>query len=82
VGLTFFWVLVSCKNSEPPAAATLFQRLDKKETNIDFSNNLEYNASFNVYTYRNFYNGGGVAVGDINNDGLQDLFFTGQHAAE
>ena len=75
-GLTVLWSVVSCKNSTPPPAATLFQSLDKEETNIDFANDLAYNASFNVYTYRNFYNGGGVAIGDINNDGLPDLFFT------
>ena len=58
------------------AAATLFQKLDPSQTNIDFSNDLSYDAKFNMYTYRNFYNGGGVAIGDINNDGLPDIFFT------
>ncbi len=46
------------------------------QTNIHFSNTLSYDRSFNIYTYRNFYNGGGVAIGDVNNDGLPDLFFT------
>ena len=55
---------------------TLFQKLNPSQTNIDFSNDLSYDAKFNVYTYRNFYNGGGVAIGDINNDGLPDVFFT------
>ena len=44
-------------------------------TGISFSNNLVYTEQLNPYSYHNFYNGGGVAVGDINNDGLQDLFF-------
>ena len=44
---------------------------------IDFSNDLDYTEELNPYTYRNFYNGGGVAIGDVNNDGLQDIYFTG-----
>ena len=55
---------------------TLFSLLPSSHTNIDFSNHLDYDKSFNVFTYRNFYNGGGVALGDINNDGLLDIFFT------
>ncbi|MES2649361.1 MAG: VCBS repeat-containing protein [Bacteroidota bacterium] len=50
--------------------------MDPSHTNIDFSNDLSYDAKFNIYTYRNFYNGGGVAIGDINNDSLPDIFFT------
>ena len=45
---------------------------------IDFRNELVYNERLNTYTYRNFYNGAGIAVGDINNDGLQDLYFCGR----
>jgi hypothetical protein len=49
-------------------------------THADFNNKLDYetqlNKKFNVYTFRNFYNGGGVALGDINNDGLIDIFMT------
>ncbi len=55
----------------------LFTKLDPKEHGIDFENNLTYDSEFNVYTYRNFYNGGGVALGDINKDGLTDIYFIG-----
>src|SRR4029079_16752089 len=55
---------------------TLFQKIEPSETNIEFSNNLNYDAKFNIYTYRNFYNGGGVAIGDVNKDALPDIFFT------
>ena len=74
--ITILCTTISCKRKNTEGN-TLFQRLDPSETNINFSNNLSYDAKFNIYTYRNFYNGGGVAIGDVNNDGLADVFFTG-----
>ncbi len=53
-----------------------FQLIPSQESGITFSNDLTYTDEFNVYKYRNFYNGGGVAVGDINNDGLIDIYFS------
>src|SRR6185437_10093790 len=50
-------------------------------SNINFSNNLTESKSLNIFNYRNFYNGGGVAVGDLNNDGLPDIFFTSNQGA-
>ncbi|THU37352.1 CRTAC1 family protein [Niastella caeni] len=47
-----------------------------ENTGIRFSNDVKQTKDFNILTFRNFYNGGGVAVGDINNDGLADVFFT------
>lgn len=54
----------------------LFSLLTTEETGISFRNEIENQKNFNIFKYRNFYNGGGVAIGDINNDGLQDIFMT------
>src|SRR5690242_19888403 len=54
----------------------LFTLIDPKDSGIHFANNLEFNPKFNIYTYRNFYNGGGVAIGDINKDSLPDIYFS------
>jgi len=60
---------------------TLFTLLDAKETGIDFLNKVKNQKNFNIFKYRNFYNGGGVAIGDINNDGLADIYLTGNMVA-
>jgi enediyne biosynthesis protein E4 len=62
---------------EKKTTNTLFRILDSSATGISFSNDLTYSEQLNPYVFRNFYNGGGVGVGDINNDGLVDIFFAG-----
>ncbi len=52
----------------------MFQLME--HTGIDFRNNVTDQRLENSFLFRNFYNGGGVAIGDINNDGLADIFFT------
>jgi hypothetical protein len=65
-------LLLACnKKTSQPA---LFELV--KDTGISFVNKVADNDSINILNYRNFYNGGGVAVGDINNDGFADIFFT------
>ncbi len=66
--------LFSCSSKNQKG--TLFTELSSDHTGIDFANNLAFDQKFNIYTYRNFYNGGGVALGDINNDDLIDIYFT------
>jgi hypothetical protein len=66
----------SCKSGHSGSGQNqLFSLLNSKTTGIDFVNQLEYTEQFNTYTYRNFYNGAGVGIGDFNNDGLPDLYF-------
>jgi enediyne biosynthesis protein E4 len=77
--LNYFFVIViavlfaSCGND----TSHLFTKLDKSTTAINFNNTLFEDGPLNVANYLYFYNGGGVAIGDINNDGLQDVLFTG-----
>lgn len=63
------------KQGEKPAA--LFEYLDSSQTGINFDNVITETERFNFLLYEYLYNGGGVAVGDVNNDGLQDIYFTG-----
>ena len=67
--------LLACTSTEEHGDK-LFKLMSSSQTNIDFVNQLKFDQKFNIYKYRNFYNGGGVAVGDVNNDGLMDLYFT------
>ncbi len=73
-------ILVSCSKKEAGEGA-IFSTLDPSDTGIDFSNNLTENDSLNYFTYSYIYMGGGVATGDINNDGLVDVFFTGNQVS-
>jgi enediyne biosynthesis protein E4 len=65
-------LFVSCKNKTD----TLFESLPSSTTGIEFTNTLPNKKLFNILYYLYYYNGGGVATGDINNDSLPDIYFT------
>ncbi|MES2648716.1 MAG: VCBS repeat-containing protein [Bacteroidota bacterium] len=68
-------VFLSCKKNGR------FIKLDASKTNIEFSNTIFESDSINIFDFANVYNGGGVGVGDFDNNGLQDLYFTGNMVA-
>jgi hypothetical protein len=70
-------VFFSC--SEEKKQPTLFEL--KEDSGINFINKVENTKDFNIFIYRNFYNGGGVGIGDINNDSLPDVFMTSNMGA-
>ncbi len=75
-GIALFIILLlfcfSCKQNN-----TLFQKISSDKSGIHFNNKIVENDSINPIDITNIYNGGGVGIGDFNNDGLQDIYFTG-----
>ncbi|MFD2934243.1 VCBS repeat-containing protein [Spirosoma flavum] len=70
-------VLTACRREE----STLFESLSSDRTHVTFTNTLTATDSLNGFTFTNFYNGGGVGIGDFNNDGFSDVFFTGNQVS-
>jgi hypothetical protein len=75
--IPFFTVLIVLTGCRKESKETLFELLPGDNTGVRFANQLKEDDNLNILTYEYFYNGGGVGAGDINNDGLTDLFFGG-----
>ena len=69
-------VLASCERT-----STLFRPISSAQTGITFANTITENDTLNVIDYTYIYNGGGVGIGDVNNDGLDDIFFAGNQVS-
>ena len=83
-GSTIIWIfllLACCFSCAEESGGKQFSLVSGTESGITFSNDLKYTEDFNPYTYRNFCNGGGVAIGDINGDGLQDIYLSGNQVS-
>ncbi len=73
----FALIISSCNSrSGKKIENPLFELLPAEKTHINFENTVRYNTYMNVLDFNNFYNGGGVAIGDLNSDGLDDVFLT------
>ncbi len=71
-------IFISCNSSNEKL---LFQQLDDAHTGVDFENTINENDEINVIDFQYCYNGGGVGIGDFNNDGLPDIYFTGNQVS-
>ncbi|MEM9918744.1 MAG: VCBS repeat-containing protein [Bacteroidota bacterium] len=78
--LSCFALLLGCQFTKP-SADPLFEQMSATYTGVDFSNAISYPDSLIALSFEYLFNGCGVAVGDVNNDGLDDLFFTGNMTA-
>ncbi len=74
IGTVATFSYYSCQQED--SAGPLFEKLTPRQTSITFENSVEEDSLFNSINYLYFYDGGGVAVGDLNNDGLADIYFT------
>ena len=76
--LCLLLLMAACsENPAEPKPSTQFTPLPSTETGLDFNNQIIETEALNYFVHSGFYNGGGLAVGDLNNDGLVDLFFSG-----
>jgi hypothetical protein len=71
--LPWLFIHFSCKE----ASRKLFVEVSPEHSHVNFKNEIQEDIAYNILTYEYLYNGGGVAVGDVNNDGLPDIMFTG-----
>lgn len=75
--LIIIFAYYACEQAKDEKASTLFEEVSSVISGVNFKNEIPESASMNSFVYEYYYNGGGVATGDVNGDGLVDIFFTG-----
>ncbi len=81
--MLFSTLAFSCKQCKDDGnVSSVFNVLGSDKTGIEFANILNESDSLNIIEFLYYYNGGGVAIGDINNDGLEDIFFSGNEVGD
>src|SRR5215471_9641806 len=80
--LIFYSCFVSFFLNAQGKDSSLFSLLDAKQTGVNFSNNIHEDDSLNVLRYEYLYNGAGLGIGDFNNDGLDDIFFSSNTSSD
>lgn len=76
IALGAVFLFAGCQEKREEITPTLFEEVNTDSTHLTFTNQIQETEAANILTYQYFYNGGGVAVGDVNNDGWEDLYFT------
>lgn len=81
--LVFLLCIVGCQENKEFASDQIkLKEINSSRSGIDFTNQLEYTDEVNILEYLYYYNGGGVAIGDLNNDGLEDIYFTANQSSD
>src|ERR1700710_2472932 len=79
--ITITLATAACKSPKVKVDGLHFTMLPASETGVDFKNTITENDSLNMFTNEYTYMGGGVGIGDFNNDGLPDIFFAGNQVS-
>jgi len=83
--LLTFLIVLGCKEEtveKVEKAEIYFNSVPSEESGVNFANHLENTDELNIIEYLYFYNGGGVAIGDINNDGLDDIYLSANQSSD